>query len=71
MTRKDFILLARALDDARIDSTGDPVDRGIDLAALYIADALGKDNQRFDRQRFLLAAGVPGDIDAMMKKQAD
>ena len=46
MTRKDYVLLAAA--------------RGADKStvAYTLADALARDNPRFDHERFLKAAGV-------------
>lgn len=59
MTRKDYILLAEALKVAN-DSLLGPSDehQGIRYAAMHIANALAQDNPRFDRARFLAAAGV-------------
>lgn len=65
MTRKDYVLIAAALREARIavrekepeESHRDLLD-GIAYAADYLADALGQGNPRFDRERFLAAAGV-------------
>ena len=61
MTRKDYILIAAALKAARSSYTLPNVaiyHNGIDNAAQRLADALGRDNPRFDRERFLKAAGV-------------
>jgi hypothetical protein len=65
MTRKDYVLLADALRRARRDNVpGQPRmdlsnhNRGVDWCARGIADTLAADNPRFDRQRFLRAAGV-------------
>ena len=61
MSRKDFILIADALKAARSSYTLPNVaiyHNGIDNAAHRLADALGRDNPRFDRERFLKAAGV-------------
>ncbi len=51
MTRKDYILLAEAV--ARL---ADSADKASVVHA--IAYALASDNPRFDRDRFLRAAGV-------------
>lgn len=65
MTRKDYVLIAAALFTARMqvrdfDSTCRvAVLRAFDSAAHELADALAQDNERFDRERFLKAAGVP------------
>jgi hypothetical protein len=60
MTRKDYILLAEA-----IAGTAPKGELNRNAAAIYrhglvrgIADALAADNPRFDRERFLKAAGV-------------
>jgi hypothetical protein len=55
MTRKDYQLIASVLANFTGDS-GDVVDR--DLVAYDLATALGADNPRFDREKFLIAAGV-------------
>lgn len=59
MTRKDYVLIAAALKDARA-STPEANHVGVDVAASNIAHALARDNPRFDRARFLKAAGVGG-----------
>lgn len=48
MTRKDYVLIAAALREART----------VAEAARLLADQLAQDNPRFDRERFLKAAGV-------------
>ena len=61
MTRKDYILIADALKAACSSYTLPNVvlyPNSIDNAAHRLADALGRDNPRFDRERFLTAAGV-------------
>lgn len=62
MTRKDYVLLADALRRGTANkSTGVLSYRdGVEDAALSIADALARDNPRFDRERFLRDAGVTG-----------
>jgi hypothetical protein len=61
MTRKDYILLAAALRSTR-DSYAPHWDANLFRActdhAKAVADVLARDNARFDRQRFLAAAGV-------------
>lgn len=71
MTRKDYILLADALRRARISvangysiaSTDAERERDAQRIAVHratchsIADALATDNPRFDRAKFLTAAG--------------
>lgn len=62
MTRKDYVALADAFRNARRPA-GVRVElsdhnRGVDWAARNVADVLAQDNPRFDRARFLAAAGV-------------
>lgn len=63
MTRKDYILIAAALRDAVLVNC--PTQAHLDgataaraNAALILCDKLARDNPRFDRERFLKAAGV-------------
>lgn len=58
MTRKDYILIAAALNEAREFSTIEERRYGVERAALRLADAIGQDNPRFDRGRFLAACGL-------------
>ena len=66
MTRKDYVLIANALRDARAkirqcepeESITDLCD-GVSYAIDYITDALQSDNPRFDRARFLEACAAP------------
>lgn len=67
MTRKDYVLLAAALKGAYGEASSphphaahDALGRhaGVTIAVVRLADALGRDNPRFDRERFLKAAGV-------------
>lgn len=63
MTRKDYVLIAGALKSSHVSNTLNNGNRalynnGIDNAASLIADALARDNPRFDRERFLKACGV-------------
>jgi hypothetical protein len=55
MTRKDYQLIASVLNKFTSEG-GDTIER--DALAYDLADALGADNPRFDRDRFLVAAGV-------------
>lgn len=69
MTRKDYEALAAAIRAARaeieekemgsglVTSVADLLD-GTAYAAEFIADALARDNPRFNRERFLSACGV-------------
>ena len=63
MTRKDYVLIAAALRDTLLINcpsaeylAGATAAR--DSAAQRVADSLARDNARFDRARFLEAAGV-------------
>lgn len=63
MTRRDYVLLAAALAAAaRNLKDAGITDHSAHVAwcdcAASVADALAKDNPRFDRERFLTAAGV-------------
>ncbi len=64
MTRKDYVLIAAALKEARMHwlipgPTDAPSFRaGIKAAAKEIAGALARDNSAFQRQRFLKACGL-------------
>lgn len=65
MTRKDYIVIAAALKAAHIkiveveaEHTVQELGDGVNYATDYIADALAKDNPRFDRRAFLEAARV-------------
>ena len=63
MTRKDYILIAAALERSKplpiANPKMDAVRRSVfEMAARNIADALAQDNPRFDRERFLKACGV-------------
>ncbi len=53
MTRKDYILIARALRGARIVCTVQEAKDGVDYAALNMVTELSRDNPRFDRDHFL------------------
>ncbi len=57
MTRKDYVLLAEALQAAAY-SLNPPERAGVLLAAHEIALRLKQDNPRFDRDRFLRAAAL-------------
>jgi hypothetical protein len=63
MSRKDYELIAAALKSARVPSTLGNQNKaiyhnGVDNAVAFIAQALAKDNPRFDGARFRAAAGV-------------
>ena len=66
MTRKDYVLLALHLN-RQMDKAKHPADttpsseafrRGTVEAISAVANALASDNPRFDRDKFLSAAGV-------------
>lgn len=58
MTRKDYIALASALAGAQIEYRDrDEGQAALRFASHLIADVLQADNERFDRERFLIAAG--------------
>ena len=56
MTRKDYILIAEAIEAIRADFGDNPV--ALDVVAGELASALQADNSRFDKARFLTACGV-------------
>jgi hypothetical protein len=63
MTRKDYVLIAaRFADLLRIDAElpAAPLTYrdGVADAARHLATELQRDNPRFDRERFLKAAGI-------------
>lgn len=62
MTKKDYELIASAIKSSDIGTPLTDVGTAFQNArrtmASNIADALIKDNSRFDRDRFLKAAGV-------------
>jgi hypothetical protein len=60
MTRKDYVLLAEALQVTAY-ALNPPERTGALLAANEIAHRLKQDNPRFDRKRFLEAAGLDPD----------
>jgi hypothetical protein len=55
MTRKDYVLIAEALQAAAY-ALNPPERAGALLAANEIAHRLKQDNPRFDRERFMRAA---------------
>lgn len=58
MTRKDYVLLAAALRNAQPPEP-EPIERAAWLRTVYsVADALMRDNPRFDPVRFHKAAGL-------------
>lgn len=66
MTRKDYVLLAKAITDTRHRIAKDQsvriedcpaMQRGVRRATAHICDALAADNPRFDAGQFLSACG--------------
>lgn len=73
MTRKDYILLARTVNDI-FECPGTPVDayQSATLAvAERIADALAGDNPRFDREHFLAVVRGEKDLNSRPARQSD
>lgn len=59
MTRKDYELIAAAIKNQREDFAHNKSSvAAVDATANRIANALSRDNLRFDRRRFLDAAGA-------------
>jgi len=64
LSRKYYVLIARALQEARDAETSRDTQmtaermRTIDTVAELLASEFKRDNGRFDRDRFLNAAGV-------------
>lgn len=58
MTRKDYVLIAEAVNLAK-DQTR-PAERDpIYWTAHFVANALRRDNPRFEKARFMAACGFP------------
>ena len=58
MTRKDYVLIAAALKDARPYAANQTASDVLANVAANLADMLKRENPRFDRTRFMAAAGV-------------
>jgi hypothetical protein len=58
MTRKDFELIARVLSNARITFDKPQQTIALNGAVFAFASELASTNDRFDKHRFLRAAGV-------------
>ena len=59
MTRKDYELIASVLADLNADfNNGGDDTISLQLVATELAETLAAENPRFDRERFLIAAGV-------------
>ena len=62
MSRKDYVLIAASIKEARDDRKCNDDDIwGIDIAST-LSRNLGDDNPRFDRLRFLRACGFSDDV---------
>ena len=60
MTRKDYVAIAKALQLARLTNPAKAHGLAIDDVAFILAAVFAEDNSRFDRAKFLAAAGVTG-----------
>jgi hypothetical protein len=56
LTRKDYLILAEAFDQAYRDADNEGEMLGIDTALAFVADRLKSDNRRFDAAKFRDAA---------------
>jgi hypothetical protein len=59
VTKKDYIIVAKAVADARGEGA-DSEWPELTQVARNLADAFERENSGFDRQRFLFACGVQG-----------
>jgi hypothetical protein len=57
MTRKDYVSTAEILDTLVATTEGEAFDAVLDAIDAF-ADMFAKDNERFDRNRFLNACGI-------------
>lgn len=55
MSRKDYVLLARALNAALSDADTPALIEGVGMASRYVAASLSVENPRFDREHFMQA----------------
>ena len=55
MTRKDYVLIARAIKNQRSDKNSDEVTHVLDSLALELADEMQEENVRFDHELFISA----------------
>lgn len=58
MVRKDYVYIARVINDERENSTSAEVQGTLDSVAERIADYIEENDAGFDRPRFLKAAGA-------------
>jgi hypothetical protein len=63
MAHENYILLARNLRQRRADFDVDGAIRfGVEAATVIVADALAATDPKFNREVFLIFAGVPADM---------
>lgn len=60
MTRKDYILIANAIQTTRNSVCGEADYAVVDAVSKELAFVLKQDNPRFDRALFMAACGVKG-----------
>ena len=70
MTRKDYRLIAAALKAARAEANNAHEFLANSIAARVLANALANDNPRFDRAKFLEAAGVETAVGSYQRSSA-
>lgn len=59
MSRKDYVAIAKAIDETLFTCEQDSAEAmAVTLLATKLADIMSADNARFDREKFLTAAGV-------------
>ena len=58
MTRKDYQLVAKVFSDSKPIPFADPARLYWIFTCTHMADALARDNDRFNRDRFLTACGL-------------
>lgn len=58
MTRKDYVMIAKAIADTRGDYGNLAVQKAIDNIAYALANDFAADNPRFDYDRFVKACRV-------------
>ena len=70
MSRKDYRLLATALNDTlKYDTSGPKTQQAVVATAQNIAWALKRDNGRFDCDRFYAACGIMVNKDGWLRYQ--
>jgi len=57
VTKKDYILIAKAINMAHMQSLGNQKE-GAELSALFLARSLADENPLFNRNTFLKACGL-------------